>query len=120
SKWAAKTLLADVYLYLEMFPESRDKANEVIAAAKYTLEGVSVADDFYKIFGLDANSNEEIFYFKYNVNSPSSLVLFTMEIFTPYFGSDGYGFFFWHKDALLYKEWNDADLRKAYNWYESA
>lgn len=120
SKWAAKTLLADVYLYLEMFPESRDKANEVIAAAKYTLEGVSVADDFYKIFGLDANSNEEIFYFKYNVNSPSSLVLFTMEIFTPYFGSDGYGFFFWHKDARLYKEWNDADLRKAYNWYESA
>lgn len=119
-KWAAKTFLADVYLYLELYPEASEKANEVIQANKFSLQTVSVADDFNKIFGLDASSPEEIFYFKYNKSSPNGLVLFTMEINNkPWFGSNGYGFFQLPKESVFYKNWNDNDLRKEFNWYNT-
>ncbi len=120
SKWAAKTFLSDVYLYLELYQQASDKANEVIQANKYSLQTVTVANDFNNIFGLDASSPEEIFYFKYNQSSPSGLVLFTMEINNkPWFGSNGYGFFYWPKESVFYKNWNDNDLRKEFNWYNS-
>lgn len=62
SKWAAKTLLADVYLQLNKFAEARDKADEVIKANKYSLVSISSTDDLQKIFGPDIISTpEEIF-----------------------------------------------------------
>ncbi|HMF72538.1 MAG TPA: RagB/SusD family nutrient uptake outer membrane protein [Flavitalea sp.] len=120
SMWASKTFLADVYLYLGLYQEASDKANEVIGADKYSLQPVTVANDFNNIFGLSASSPEEIFYFKYNTNSPSDLVLFTMEIDNrPWFGSNGYGFFYWPTESVFYKNWSDNDLRKQFNWYSS-
>lgn len=118
SKWAAKAVLADVLLYRGLNKEAAEKANEVILSGKYSLEKVKVADDFNKLFGMGATSAEEIFYLKYNLNSPSQLVLFTMQISTPWFGSNGFGVINWHDQALFYKNWNDNDLRKTFNWYE--
>ena len=49
SKWAAKTVLADVYMHLSKWPEARDKAAEVINAAKYSMVEVatgSLLEDF--------------------------------------------------------------------------
>lgn len=117
SKWAGKTLLADVYFYQGMNDKAAAKANEVITSAKYSLEKVTAADDFNKIFGIGASSPEEIFYLKYNVSSPSDLVLFTQQITTPWFGSNGYGVINWHNNAKFYTNWNDNDLRKRFNWY---
>ncbi|WP_373514117.1 RagB/SusD family nutrient uptake outer membrane protein [Persicitalea sp.] len=117
SKWTAKSVLADVFLYRNMNKEAAEKANEVIQSGKYSLEKVKVADDFNKVFGMGANSAEEIFYLKYNVNSPSQLVLFTMQISTPWFGANGFGVINWHDQATFYKNWNDDDLRKSFNWY---
>lgn len=118
SKWAAKTFLADVYLYQDLYAKASEKAREVIQSGKHSLERVAVADDFNKVFGMNASSPEEIFYLKYNVNSPSQLVLFTMQISTPWFGSNGFGVINWHNKAKFYTDWEDSDLRKRFNWYE--
>lgn len=117
SRWAAKAVLADVYFFQGQYPQASAKAGEVIASGKYALENVTVADDFNKLFGMGANSAEEIFYLHYNVSSPSHLVLFTQQIITPWFGSAGYGIFNWHNKARFYVNWNDGDLRKSFNWY---
>ena len=117
SVWSAKTVLADVYLFQERYAEASETANEVIQSGKFSLEEVAVSDDFNNLFGMDANSPEEIFYLKYNQNSPSQLILFTQQINTPWFGSNGYGIYYWHDQAELYKNWDDNDLRKEFNWY---
>ncbi len=117
SKWAAKAFLSDVYLYQAQYQKAADKANEVIASGKYSLEPVTVADDFNKVFGMNSNSKEEIFYLHYNQNSPSQITLYTMALTNPWFGTAGYGVVIWTNTAPFYKEWNDKDLRKQFNWY---
>lgn len=117
SKWAAKTFLADVYFYQGLYDKAALKANEVITSGKHSLERVTVADDFNKVFGMGSNSAEEIFYLKYNVTSPSQLVLHTMQISTPWFGSNGFGNINWHNQAKLYTTWSNNDFRKRFNWY---
>src|SRR5690606_25465155 len=44
--WAAKTLLADVYLHLEQWDQARDKAGEVVASGKHSLLPVVTDSDF--------------------------------------------------------------------------
>jgi hypothetical protein len=117
SRWAAKTVLADVYFFQALYPQASAKATEVIQSGKYSLERVAVANDFNKLFGMGANSAEEIFYLKYNVSSASQLILFTQQIITPWFGSAGYGVVNWHNGAKFYTDWNDSDFRKGFNWY---
>ena len=116
-KWAAKTVLADVYFYLELYSEASTKASEVIESGRYALEEVNAPDDFNNLFGLVASSSEEIFYLKFNQNSGSGLVLFTQQISTPWFGGQGYGIFTWHTASRFYSEWDDDDFRKEFGWY---
>lgn len=119
TRWAAKTLLADVYLQLARYPEARDKATEVLDASVYELIPVTIVDDFQKIFGAAVvTTKEEIFYLKFShesgqgdtwpglLNHPA----------TGYYGSQGvYGV---HSDSNnpVYKNWDNADLRKGL-WY---
>ncbi len=121
TKWAAKTLLADVYLHLEQYPQARDKANEVIQANVYSLVPVTTVDDFQNIFGPDViTTPEEIFYLKFShepqqgdtwpglMNHPATGL---------YGGGGVYGV---HSDQtnFVYTNWDDADLRKGlwYSW----
>ncbi len=120
SKWAAKSFLSDVYFYQGMNDKAAAKANEVIGSAKYSLERLTMADDFNKVFGMGAASPEEIFYLKYSLNSPGELILFTQQESTPWFGSSGYGIINWQNKAKFYTTWNDNDFRKQFNWYEDA
>lgn len=120
SKWAAKSVLSDVYFFQGLNEKAAATAGEVIQAGKYSLQRLSVPDDFNKVFGMDAQSPEEIFYLKYNINSPSQLILFTQQITTPWFGSSGYGVFNWHNMAKFYTTWDSNDFRKQFNWYEDA
>src|SRR5690606_11003136 len=66
TKFAAKTLLADVYLHLERYEEAMSKAEEVIQSERYSLVPVASRDDFQKIFGPDVvTTPEEVFYLKF-------------------------------------------------------
>src|SRR5690606_1537874 len=66
TKWAAKTLLADVYLQLGKYAEAAENSLEV-TQGNYTLVNVSDKEDFqYRVFGPDIiSSTEEIFALKY-------------------------------------------------------
>ncbi|MBC7915349.1 MAG: RagB/SusD family nutrient uptake outer membrane protein [Pyrinomonadaceae bacterium] len=119
SKWAAKTLLADVYLEMAKYTEARDKADEVIKANKYSLVSVTTVDDWQKIFGPDVvTTPEEIFYIKCTRQTlyGNYWVMFPNHPGTRFHASGG--FFGHHSDAnnLVYKNQDAADLRKGL-WY---
>lgn len=117
TKWAAKTMLADVYLTLGRFGEARDKAAEVIQSNRYALVPVNSFEDFeWNLFGPDLlTSPEEIFYFKFTrqpgygnwilfvLNHPST-GLFNFGGAYAHYGDAGNKFF---------QNWDDRDLRKA-------
>lgn len=121
SMWAAKAVLADVYLQRNQFSEARDKAGEVIKSAKYALINVAVADDFLKVFGADVTkSPEEVFYLKFSRTGNAG---WTFPMFAHHPGSvylNKRGYFAHYTDAVLnpvMQNWNSADLRKGYNTY---
>lgn len=69
TKWAAKSLLADVYLTLERWNEASVKAKEVIDSKLYSLVRITTSEEFNtKIFGIDIPTHsEEIFAIKRTV-----------------------------------------------------
>lgn len=119
SKWAAKTLLADVYLQQAKFADARDKADEVIKANKYSLVPISSTADLQKIFGPDVIiTTEEIFYIKCTRQAGygNYLPMFTNHPGTRLHGAGG--FYALHSDRTnaAYASQDDADLRKGL-WY---
>jgi hypothetical protein len=121
SKWAAKTLLADVYLELKRYAEARDKAEEVMLSKKFSLVPVQTSEDFQKIFGPTVvTTSEEVFYLKYSRQSGQGNLWpwLTNHPGTRLHGGGGvYGH---HSDITnpVYKNWDDKDLRKGlwYSW----
>jgi hypothetical protein len=121
SKWAAKTVLADVYFYEGKYSEASNKAEEVVESGKYSLVEVSKWDDFDKIFGATiVNTPEEIFYFKYSTNGDkqysSSFNWTAHHPKDPYFNGAGSYIDYCNTENYVYKNWDDADLRKQ-QWY---
>jgi hypothetical protein len=120
SKWAAKTLLADVYFYRGMNSEAASKSNEVIASNKYSLVPVQVVDDFYKIFGPNVvTSSEEIFYLKNSHEDGTTYPLMHNHPGTGFVGPGGwYALHSDREDYVVMKNWDPGDLRSQlwYNW----
>jgi hypothetical protein len=122
SKWAAKTLLADVYFYQGKNSEARNKANEVIQSNKYSLVTVATADDFTKIYGPDVvTTTEEVFYVKFSrlgTNEGWNFVLFVHHPGSGYHKSGGY---YAHYSDLVSNSvianWDKNDLRFGL-WYK--
>lgn len=119
SKWAAKTVLADVYFYQGMNTEASGKASEVIQSGKYSLIEVKLPNDFEKIFGAGVvSSSEEIFYLKYSQESPWNLPIYYNGVNTPYLGISGYMAIYGTENNPVYSSWDNKDLRKTYGWYK--
>ncbi len=119
TKWAAKTLLADVHFQLGDWNNARDLSLEVIDSGEYALVEVATSDDFYKIFGPNIiSSTEEIFYLKYNATSGSNFVHFAHHPGSPY--NNGSGWYALYSDSVSNKAinaWDYHDLRKSFNLY---
>ncbi len=117
TSYAAKTLLADVYLTLGMYPEARDKANEVIASDKYSLVPVASFEDFqWDVFGPTiVTSSEEIFSIKCTrLDGFGNWMLFITN--HPSTGNFNFGgAYASYSDATnpFYVNWDDGDIRKA-------
>lgn len=115
TKWAAKTMLADVYLHLERYAEAKEKAQEVMASGKHALVPVTNRDDFQKIFGPDIiTSPEEIFSLKF-VRQPGQGNYLPWVFNHPNTGLYSFGgSYAVYSDAsnTFYKNWDDMDLRK--------
>jgi len=122
SKWAAKTLLADVYLNLGKWTEASDRALQVIQSGKFSLVNVTVADEFEKLYGAEVvTSPEEIFYLKFSRTGSNQGFHYVMYAHYPgsgYFPPGGYYTNYSDSEVLpALKNWDKADLRYSYNWY---
>lgn len=122
SAWTAKAVLADVYFFQNKWPEARDKADEVITSGKYALVPVTEPDDFMAIYGPEVvTTPEEVFYLKFSrvgQNEGWWSVLFFHHPASGMHGTGGYfGQYTDSERNPVYKNWDDNDLRKAYNWY---
>lgn len=117
SKWAAKTLLADVYLTLGKYTEARDKADEVIKSGKFSLVPIASKADFQtKVYGPElVSTTEEIFYLKYTrqVDQGNYMLWITNHPSTNLFNFGGAYVVYGQTTEPLYKGWNDADIRKS-------
>ncbi len=119
TKWAAKTLLADVYLALEEWGSASSLALEVIESGKYSLVEISESDDYYNIFGPDIiSSTEEIFYLKYDDTYSQNVTYYAHPSDAPYNNYAGWGVHY--TDSITFKliiNWDYHDLRKSFNLY---
>jgi starch-binding outer membrane protein, SusD/RagB family len=120
TRWAAKTLLADVYFYKSDYSDAATKAAEVIASGKYSLVTVSTVDDYDKIFGVDiVSTTEEIFYMKYSHDNGQSYTMMLHKSGDGYCGGGGwYGIYTDSVSNKIIANWDQKDLRRKlwYNW----
>ena len=120
SKSAAKMLLAHVYLTLGDWDAAATKAEEVINNGKYSLVRVQEPDDFYQIFAGNTSS-EDIMSVHHSEIAQSAVTTYLhMGNNFPYnYSSSGY--YAWIPNTtnslLSDDQWDDADLRKAFNLY---
>jgi starch-binding outer membrane protein, SusD/RagB family len=120
TKWSAKTMLADVYLYTEKWGEARDKANEVITTGPYSLVTITQPSDFEKIFGPTAmTSSEDVFSFKYSRANGGSQIAQQYSMANSAYSSEGYGSFYGLPTYPLLRDWDRNDLRWQFNIYTS-
>lgn len=123
SKWAAKTVLAEVFLTLKKYDLARKAAWEVIQSNKYSLVSVSIADDFEKIFGRDANNtSEEIFYFKFSskvAGQGYQYLAYLHATSTTNFPPGGFATIYSDSLNPFLRDWDRADLRYRFTWYAS-
>jgi starch-binding outer membrane protein, SusD/RagB family len=121
SKWAAKTLLTEIYMNLGQWQNATEKANEVIASKKFSLVPVAVSEDFQKIFGPEVvSTSEEIFYFKYSRQQGFGLVSYAHRATDKFKYYGGGGFYAQYTDSVsnsFIKTWDKADLRKTHMFY---
>ncbi len=115
TKFAAKAVLADVYLQLERYAEAREKAQEVMDAGKHALVPVSDRDGFQNLFGPEViTTAEEIFSLKF-VRQPGQGNYLPWVFNHPSTGLYSFGgSYAVYSDAsnTFYKSWDDQDLRK--------
>ena len=118
SKYAAKMLLAQVYLTLEKWTEAAAKANEVIASARYSLVPVKKQEDFYKIFATVTNS-EDIMSVHHSDTRQSQIPIYEHRPNTPPYNYSSGGNFAWlpNLNSFIGASWDNRDLRKSFNLY---
>lgn len=123
TQWAAKTVLADVYLTLERWSEAATKAKEVMDSGEFNLVRVNSSEDFHNnMFGPDVTSYpEEIFSIQFTQSIPnSSMLAFIHHTSVGYSSS---GFFAWWGELKAFigqGEWadeNSPDLRRNNSLY---
>lgn len=119
TKWAAKTMLADIYLFTEKWAEAGTKADEVITQSGYSLVPVKVPADFELLFGPTAlTSSEDIFSIKYTRTVGSEIAQQYAQPNSTY-SSGGYGSFYGLPTFPLLRDWDKQDLRYQFDIYTS-
>ncbi|WP_421829831.1 RagB/SusD family nutrient uptake outer membrane protein [Larkinella sp.] len=117
TKWAAKTMLADVNLQLGKFAEARDKAEEVMKSNLFSLVPVATKNDIQtKVFGPDlVSTSEEIFYLKYmrQVGQGNYMLWISNHPDTKLFNFGGAYVIYVDVTSAYYKSWDAGDLRKS-------
>ncbi|TDB62334.1 RagB/SusD family nutrient uptake outer membrane protein [Arundinibacter roseus] len=116
TRWAAKTMLAEVLLTLGRYEEAKTKADEVIKSNRFSLVPVQSVQDFQTdVFGPElVSTTEEIFYLKYTrqVNQGNYMLWITNHPSTNLFNFGGAYVVYGFTTEPFYKNWPEGDLRK--------
>ena len=117
SKWAAKLLLADVYLTREQWADAAKEADDVIKSGAYTLVNVQKPDDFYKIFAV-TTSSEDVLSIHHSDTRQSALPGYLHRPNTPPYNYSSGGVYAWLPNMKSFlATWDSKDLRKNFNLY---
>jgi hypothetical protein len=120
TKWAAKTMLADVYLTREKWSDARDKAEEVINAEVYSLVPVTEPSDFELIFGPTAiTSSEDVFSLKFSRTHGGTVNPQQYAVANSAYSRKGWGSFYGLPTFPLLRDWDHNDLRWQFDIYFS-
>ena len=111
TKWAAKTLLANVFLTRERWSDAAAKAKEVIDSGEFSLETVETSEDFHiNMFGPDVGVHSgEIFSIEYTQSIEAGWLGW---LHKPGIGFSSGGVFAWwgELDAFIGQdEWSTED-----------
>lgn len=126
SRYAAASLLSQVYLQLGKYEESFKYAKQVVDSGMYALVPVSQSSDFDKVFGPNLQtSSEEIFYMKSENQTGTwangcEYVMFCSHPSARVNGEKMHGAGGWYaiyatSENELISKWDIKDLRKDYN-----
>ena len=119
SKWAAKMLLAEVYLTRENWAGAAQEANDIITSNQYSLIRVEEPADFYNIFAVQT-STEDILSIHHSSSKGSSLPGYLHRPATPPYNYSSGGVYAWlpnqHEGSFL-NSWDENDLRYDFNLY---
>jgi hypothetical protein len=115
TKWAASSLLAEVYLTNKQYNLAKEKAAAVINAKVYDLVPVNKLEDWGNVFGATVNgTSEEVFYLKFNRQNgwewPHNL-LWSETKYSPF----GNYVIYSTLDNKFLNNWDPKDLRKQWN-----
>lgn len=118
SKWAAKMLLAHVYLTIEDFAKAADKANDVINNGPFSLVTIEKPDDFYKIFATET-STEDIMSMHHSETKGSTIPSYLHRAGDIPYNYSTSGVYGWLPDLKTFigDSWDNNDLRKSFNLY---
>ena len=117
SKWAAKMLLAEVYLTTEKWADAAKEADDIINSGPYSLVRVQQPNDFYKIFAV-TTSSEDILSIHHSDSRQSALPGYLHRPNTPPYNYSSGGVYAWlpNMNSFL-STWNGNDLRRDFNLY---
>tara|TARA_R110001592_G_scaffold60806_3_gene185217 strand:+ start:123772 stop:125169 length:1398 start_codon:yes stop_codon:yes gene_type:complete len=114
---AAKTLLADVHMFMGSYDLAMAKSKEVIDSNVYSLVPIEEVNDIRTdIFGADlVTTSEEVFYFKYSreIGQGNFMLFILNHPSTDYFNFGGAYAHYSDASNPFYINWEEADLRKA-------
>lgn len=118
SKWAAKMLMAQVYLTQEKWVEAATKAEEVINSGQFQLVQITQAVDFYKIFAVNT-SVEDIMSIHFSAIQQDDYPLTLHQPNIPVYNNSSTGFFTTLPvtKTIIGAAWDNNDLRKSFNLY---
>lgn len=122
TRWAAKMLLADLYLTREQWTQAAAKAKEVIDGGQFSLVRVQQPDDFLQVFGPTVvESPEEILSAKFLLGSgpQTSLVSFSHHQSAGY-STAGFRTVLGDLASEVLRQWPAADLRRQYTLYSAS
>lgn len=117
SKWAAKMLLAEVYLTREKWKESAQEAEDIISSGQYSLIKAQKSSDFYKMFAT-MTSSEDVFSIHHSDSRQSSLPGYLHRPNTPPYNNSSGGVYAWLPNMSSFlSTWDSHDLRRDFNLY---
>lgn len=118
SKWAAKMLLAHVYLTLGDWNDAAQKALDVINNGPFSLVVVNEADDFNNLYRV-ITSSEDIMSVHHSETSGSTIptYLHRARAYPYHYGTAGYFAWLPKMNTWIGDSWDTDDLRKQYNLY---